>query len=818
MRQRAGYQQPRTAAALHLERARTREYDARVTKNRLLDGIRVVDLAGEPAAMAGRILADLGAEVLRAEPPQGDPLRAALPFAGPRRDPDASLRFAAWNAGKRGLACAADDPRLDVALAGAHVVIDTPGWPGVHQLDPARAPQAVWVRVTPFGLAGPRAQWRASDLGVMAASGNMYCTGFADRAPVRCTEPTGYAHTGPEAVFAALTALASGRPQIVDLSMQETVMVANMGGAISFPKTGERGRRGGANVGKSREIWRCKDGYVSFGLRGGAARVPTLQLMTKLLLADGLATPAWTERDWRTFNPNATSDAEFRALEEPLERYFLRHGMGELFEIACETNMMLASANSPVEMVQSRQLASRSFFGPLGELKGFPKRFALVSSPSDEVAPLDARALAPNLEAARGAPAPDWKPLASPRSSQRGAWEGARIVEFGSGAAGPIATRYFAEHGATVVKIESRSRPDFLRAYALGPSNPHGLEGSALFNALNVAKRSITLNLKHAEGVALAKRLMFWADGVLENFAPKAMRGFGLDYETLAQQHPELVMVSSCLNGQTGPHKDYPGFGGQGSALSGMNFLTGWADREPLGPHGTITDSLSPRFGATALAAGILYRRRTGKGVHLDVSQVETALYTLAPWLLDYTVNGHIEMRMGNRSLRAAPHGAFACQGADRWVAIAVGSDAEWARLAEIAGSRDASLATQAARLARVDEVEAIVSAYTRERSREEVCDELQAAGIEAVPVEDFGDQHADPQLAFRAHFARLDHPVLGQICYERNGFRLSDAESGYPAATPLLGQHSDFVLRELLGLPAVECERLVACGAVETG
>jgi benzylsuccinate CoA-transferase BbsF subunit len=200
------------------------------------------------------------------------------------------------------------------------------------------------------------------------------------------------------------------------------------------------------------------------------------------------------------------------------------------------------------------------------------------------------------------------------------------------------------------------------------------------------------------------------------------------------------------------------------------------------------------------------------------VSQVETALYTLAPWLLDYSVNGHIEMRMGNRSLRAAPHGAFACQGADRWVAIAVGSDAEWARLAEIAGSRDASLATQAARLARVEEVEAIVSAYTRERSREEVCDELQAAGIEAVPVEDFGDQHADPQLAFRAHFARLDHPVLGQICYERNGFRLSDAESGYPAATPLLGQHSDFVLRELLGLPAAECERLVACGAVETG
>ncbi len=768
--------------------------------------------------MTGRILADLGADVLRVEPVAGDPLRQALPLAGARRDPDASLRFAAWNAGKRGLACAPDDPRLAAALAGAQIVIDTPGWPGVHELDPARAPQAVWVRVTPFGLAGPRARWRASDLGVMAASGNMYCTGFADRAPVRCSEPTGYAHTGPDAAFAALTALASGRPQIVDLSMQETAMVANMGGTLAFPKTGDRGRRGGANVGRSREIWRCKDGYVSFGLRGGAARVPTLELMTRLLVEDGVATPAWTERDWAKFNPNATSDAEFRALEEPLERYFSRHGMGELFAIACETNMMLASANSPKEMYESPQLASRSFFGPLGELAGFPTRFALVESPKDEVAPLDARAPAPALEDARRAPAPEWTPLAPPRSSQRGAWEGARIVEFGSGAAGPIATRYFAEHGATVVKVESRSRPDFLRVYALGPGNPHGLEGSALFNTMNVGKRSVALNLKHEDGVAVAKRLIFWADGVLENFAPKAMRGFGLDYETLAQERPDLVMVSSCLNGQTGPHKDYPGFGGQGSALSGMNFLTGWPDREPLGPYGTITDSLSPRFGATALAAGILYRRRTGKGVHLDVSQVETALYTLSAWLLDYAVNGNTETRMGNRSLRAAPHGAFACRGVDRWVAIAIWSDAEWARFAEIAGVRDASLATLGARLGRVDEVEEIVSRFTHERSREEVCEQLQAAGIEAVPVADFGDLHEDPQLEARAHFAALSHPVLGETLYERNGFRLSAAESGYRDATPVLGQHNDLVLRELLGLSAAECERLVASGAVETG
>ena len=190
-----------------------------------------------------------------------------------------------------------------------------------------------------------------------------------------------------------------------------------------------------------------------------------------------------------------------------------------------------------------------------------------------------------------------------------------------------------------------------------------------MFDALNVGKLSVTLNLKHPEGVALAKRLVQWADAVAENFAPRAIRGFGLDYASMVTEKADLVMVSSCLQGQTGPHKDYPGFGGQGSALGGYNLLTGWPDREPVGPFGTITDSLAPRFVASALAAGLLYRRRTGRGVHLDVSQVEAAVYSLTPWVLDYDVNGHVGSRQGNRSDRAVPHGAFPCAGEDRWVA-----------------------------------------------------------------------------------------------------------------------------------------------------
>src|SRR6478672_3874089 len=469
----------------------------------------------------------------------------------------------------------------------------------------------------------------------MAASGNLYCTGDPDRAPVRCHEPAGYNHSAAEAAFAALTGLASGRPQRVDVSAQEVVAVANMATPARFPISGFRGTRRGANIGKTREIWPTEDGFVSFGLRGGKARVPSLETLTRLVDTDALRA-----MDWSTFSPNTADDETLRSIETDVAAFFAQHTMSELYAIACETNLMLAPINSPAEILASEQLAARRFWSELPDARRLPTSFVT----------------------ARSAAVADGPPPAPPTVG-RGAWSGTNIIELGSGAAGPIATRYFAEQGATVLRIESKSRPDFLRVYALGPSNPHGLEGAPMFDGLNPAKRDVLFNLKHPKAVDLVRRLVVeWADAVAENFAPRAMKGFGLDYDALAVHKPDLVMVSACLNGQTGPHKDYPGFGGQGSALAGYNFLTGWPDREPVGPHGTITDSLAPRFVATALAAGLLYRRRTGHGVHLDVSQVEAAIYSLSPWLLDFQTRGEARSRAGNANPRARFHGVLACE------------------------------------------------------------------------------------------------------------------------------------------------------------
>lgn len=776
---------------------------------RLLAGVRVVDLAGEPGQMASRLLADLGAVVVKVEPPGGDPFRSQ------------DQRFVAWNAGKRSVVLGGDEGGdgevLRAWLAGADVVFDTPGWPGAVEADPGMAPNAVWVSITPFGRTGPRSHWRASDLGVMAASGNMYATGDADRAPVRCTEPSGYAHTGPEAAFAALTGLASARPQRVDLSMQEVVLIASMGAVGRYFRAPSRGRRSGAAMGRTREIWACADGFVSFGLRGGAARVANLQTMARLLQEAGLASPAWSDRDWESYNPGDLSDEELRAIEEPIARYFAGRTMAELYQTACETNLMLAPANSPKELYGSAQLAARDFFGPLGGVERFPLSFVKARS---------ADGLAATVRPERGSPVfgdagPPWPEGRPPAIGSAGepAWQGTRILEFGSGAAGPIATRYFAEHGATVIKVESRLRPDFLRTYLLAGS-PHGLEGADMFDALNAGKLGITLNLKHPRAVDLARRLATeWADAVSENFAPKAMRGFGLHYDALAELRPDLVMISACLQGNTGPHRNYPGFGGQGSALAGFNFLTGWPDRYPLGPHGTITDSLAPRFVAAALAAGLLYRRRTGRGVYLDLSQVEAAVWSLSPWLLDYEVGGRLRARAGNRSDRACPHGAFPCAGEDRWVAIAVWSDDEWERLVKLARLEDpalARLATREERLAHVDELEAALGAWTAGHDAIGVAASLQAAGIEAVPVADFADAFADPQLAHRSHLLTLTHPFMGEGRYERNGFRLSDAPSGYSRPSPTLGQDNASVLGEILGLSPADRDRLASEGALD--
>jgi len=396
-----------------------------------------------------------------------------------------------------------------------------------------------------------------------------------------------------------------------------------------------------------------------------------------------------------------------------------------------------------------------------------------------------------------------------------GVFDGLNVLELGSGAAGPVATRYLAEQGARVVRIESAKRPDFLRVLFLARDPKLGLDGSPMYVLLNPDKESVSINMATPEGVALAKRLVTWADVVCENFSPGVMAKWGLDADGVRALCPDAILVSGCLFGQTGPQRRYPGFGGQGSAIAGFNHLTGWPDREAHGPYGTITDSLSPRYVAVALVAALLERRRTGRGRHVDLSQIESAVYSLSEMIVRQSANGEAETRRGNRSERAAPHGVYPCRGDDRWIAIAVESDDDWCALVAALGAppwaRDAALDTVAGRLAAESEIDARLSAFTCEQDAFALAERLQAAGVPAGPVQSFADLLEDPQLAHRGHFVPLRHVHLGELLFERSGLRLSASPGGYRRAGPNLGEHNREVLGGVLGLCDDEIHDLAA-------
>src|SRR6266481_6115331 len=259
-----------------------------------------------------------------------------------------------------------------------------------------------------------------------------------------------------------------------------------------------------------------------------------------------------------------------------------------------------------------------------------------------------------------------------------------KVLDFSWAGVGPITVKYLADHGATVLRVESHARYDVVR---LGPpwhDGKPGIERSQFYASYNTSKLGIGLDLSKPEARAIARRLAAWADVVVESYTPRVMRAFGLAYEDLRAVNPHLVMLSTCLQGQTGPYAEFPGFGQLAAALSGFYEIAGWADRAPAPPYGAYTDYVVPRLAATALLAAVDQQRRTGEGQHLDVSQVEAALHFLAPALLDHELTGRVATRAGNRSDHAAPHGAYPCAGDDRWIALSVRGEAEWRALCAV--------------------------------------------------------------------------------------------------------------------------------------
>ncbi len=398
-------------------------------------------------------------------------------------------------------------------------------------------------------------------------------------------------------------------------------------------------------------------------------------------------------------------------------------------------------------------------------------------------------------------------------------FEGIKIADFSWVGVGPISTKYLADHGATVVRVETTNPLDILRVAGPFKDGVPGPDRSQFFADYNTSKYGITLDLKNPAAIEVAHRLIAWADVLVESFTPGTADSLGIGYETARSINPSIIMASTCLMGQTGPASSFAGFGFHAGSIAGYYEITGWPDLPPDGPWTAYTDTVSPRFLAAILMAALDHRRRTGEGQHIDAAQLEMSLHFLGPQLVDYSVSGRSVTRNGNRSPYMAPHGVFPCQGEDQWCAIAVETDQQWTGLQAAMGSPDWAKELKfdkvEDRLANQEEIEIKLSEWTQVRPPKAVMEALHAEGVPAGVVQRSSDLQRDPQLAHRRFFRDLEHQEMGTIPYPGHQFRISGYDSGPRSAAPVLGQHNDEVLRDVLGMTDEEITEAIIAGAL---
>jgi crotonobetainyl-CoA:carnitine CoA-transferase CaiB-like acyl-CoA transferase len=397
--------------------------------------------------------------------------------------------------------------------------------------------------------------------------------------------------------------------------------------------------------------------------------------------------------------------------------------------------------------------------------------------------------------------------------------EDVKILDFMWVMAGPAGTRMLADYGAVIVRIESPTRVDTARTLAPYQNNQIGPDASGLFSNCNAGKFGITLDIGNPRSREVISDLVKWADVVTESFSPKAMRAWGLGYPALRKIKPDIIMLSSCLMGQTGPLASFAGFGNLAAAISGFHNLTGWPDRHPAGPFGAYTDYVSPRFTAIAIMAALEYKRRTGKGQYIDQSQAEASLHFLTPALLDYSVNGRTNIRAGNSDLQFAPHGIYPSKGEDRWVAIVCKTDDDFIALCDVMKrpelARDARFKALSNRHQNAAALDEIISNWSRELEPREAESLLQARSIPAHAVQNSAEYYTDPQVAHRGHFVELPHPVYGKTIVEGARAKLSRTPAQTRRAAPTLGQDNQYVLEKILGYSEEQIGEIVGSGVL---
>lgn len=802
-----------------------------------LAGLRVLELGERVAApYCAKLLGDLGADVIKVERPgAGDPARRRGPFRGDRVDPEQSALFLHLNTSKRGVTLdldrEADRAAFRRLAAWADVLVEDrpPGELEAKGLGYAALsrdnPRLVVTSVTPFGQTGPNAGHRSYHLNLYHGAGHTSpfrpASLLESRAASKAGGQLGECDAGLTAALGTLAAVIArrdtGRGQHVDVSKQEAMMCLERVtiGRFANERDPFAGRSGpGGPI-------RAKDGWFI---------VTTLESHQWKGLVEAMGDPAWSREPW-------CQDPEGRMRhQEEVQRYVGAWASERTREEIHHALQARGTPAGPVrdvaEVMAWPQIRARGFFrellhpkaGTLAYPTG-PYRFSeaeWVGSAAPTLGAHDPGILGEPGPAA-GAPGVGRelpRATASETGRGRGPLAGVRILDFTWAWAGPHGSLLLGMLGAEVIKVESRARLDHARVHSLTAGSFAGrYDESPVFQELNLGKKSVTLNLRTEGGRDLVRRLVPHCEVVLQNMRPGVLDRMGLGYEDLRRVREDLVMLSSSAVGATGPERTYAGYAPTFACLSGVASISGHPDDPPLPLSGSV-DLRVGTAAAFAVLAALLHKARTGQGQHIDLSSTEVMSSMIGEAFLGYQLSGRVPGRIGNRDEWMAPHGCYRCRPAGRpereWVSIAVDDEEEWQAFRAVVGDPELAreaFATREARLRNQDALDAVVERFTSRHAPAEVVERLQRAGVAAAIVHTGASLAEDPHLRARGVYEIVEHPLLGVLKSLRPPWRLEGAE--LPGPSPLLGQHNDYVLGEILGLGKDEIADLVAAEVV---
>ncbi|MCZ6781851.1 MAG: CoA transferase [Proteobacteria bacterium] len=797
-----------------------------------LEGLRVLELGHHVAGpYCTKLLADLGADVVKLERPGcGDPLRAWGPFPDGRRDPEASGLFRYLNANKRSVACDLKSPSgLATAkrlAATADLIVENfrpgtlerlgLGFEVLRELQPRIA----LVRISSFGQTGPYRDRESTDLVVQAAGGWVAHYEAPGGNPVRIGARLAETVAGSFAACAALTTVlaAQGRNGAaqVDVSIMECLV-----GTLSYPmllleamKARPPARQQAVALYTPLGVERCADGFASINVLTDTHWSHVCQV---------IGAPEFANRRSEVAQSRDAYEGFYRVLRPWLDR----HTAEEIVELCQKARVPAAAVATGRSLLEAKQFELRSFFveDPGGGFvrPGFPWRLSAT--------PARLHRASPRLGEANGAAAELWPsretggaPPLGPQSQAAAAgslpFEGLRVLDLGTFWAGPYTGMYLASLGADVVKVESALRPDGFRFIAPAErESSDWYERGVLFQATNLGKRNLTLDLQQEAGRILLRRLIEGADVLIENFAPRVMERFGFDYAGVRTIRPDIIMLRMPGFGLEGPSRDHVGWALAIAQAAGIAWVTGEASDELPRRPGAFLDPAVAMHALVALQAALAHRRRTGEGQLIELAQVETAICMCAEPIIEGSLRKRVREREGNRSRTFAPQGVYPCLDGG-WVALSIRDDAEWDRFVQALGqpewAADSRLATREDRQKRSDDVDRRIAAWTSEREAAQIAGALGERGIPAAEVLIPSKMYGEPHLEARGYYQSLEHSASGARRYPAWPMRFSYARGdAHRAGTATLGQHNEEILRGELGLSLDEIERLRAEGVI---